>query len=491
MSEIDNYRLPDKAPEPPEDDLTLDEGLSPLRYGPIAGDPELPANVDAEKTILGAILLDNAAFREAAECLESDDFSLDSHRRIFLRMAELVDTDHAVDIVTLVAKLSQYKEVAAVGGVAYLADLTMGLPRRPVIEEYIRIVKDKSLLRKVMGICSTAIARAADQSETALEVLGAAELALADLLPKYIRYRPEEILVSATDFAADAPRGVDWAVWGVMQRGGNGVIAADGKTGKSLLAIHLALHLATGTDWLGLPVTRPVQVALISREDDPGETARRIGSMVAGSAAELRYLATLDERFWLSTRAQMPTFLLENKKEVREITEALKHRKVEIAFFDVFRSLWTGDENDAQEESKVLEVLRGIQREAGCSVVLLHHLNKGDSVNPFQKLRGSTALSGWWEWGMGISIVNQEEDETAWVREIRFQTKAARAHSRIHYRIAGPEEAMRMERTEAPERAEARPRRKVAEIVSGGRDQGAVVREMPPPVKNYYEKEEA
>ena len=58
--------------------------------------------------------------------------------------------------------------VESVGGVAYLASLTEGLPRRPVIEEYIRIVKDKSLLRKLMLICSAAIARAADQGETAL-----------------------------------------------------------------------------------------------------------------------------------------------------------------------------------------------------------------------------------------------------------------------------------------------------------------------------------
>jgi replicative DNA helicase len=72
-------------------DLTFDAGLS--------------ANVDAEKTILGTILLDNAAHAEAAEKLESDDFSLDSHRRIFLRMSELMDAKHAVDIVTLANEL--------------------------------------------------------------------------------------------------------------------------------------------------------------------------------------------------------------------------------------------------------------------------------------------------------------------------------------------------------------------------------------------------
>src|SRR6202051_2322202 len=152
----------------------------------LALDTGLPANVDAEKTILGAILLDNAAHSEAAEKLDSEDFSLDSHRRIFLRMSELMNAQRAVDIVTLSHELARYKEVESVGGVAYLASLTEGLPRRPVIEEYIRIVKDKSLLRRLMLICSNAIARAADQSETALEVLGAAEMALLEVSEKGI-----------------------------------------------------------------------------------------------------------------------------------------------------------------------------------------------------------------------------------------------------------------------------------------------------------------
>src|SRR5579863_3366869 len=114
-------------------------------------DTGLPANIDAEKTILGAVLLDNTAHSEAAEKIDADDFSLDSHRRIFLRMSDLMNSQRAVDIVTLAEELARHKEVESVGGVAYLASLTEGLPRRPVIEEYIRIVKDKSLLRRLMG----------------------------------------------------------------------------------------------------------------------------------------------------------------------------------------------------------------------------------------------------------------------------------------------------------------------------------------------------
>ncbi len=71
-------------------------------------------------------------------------------------------------------------------GVAWLASLTEGLPRRLSIEEYVRIVKDKSLLRQLINICSMAITRAADQSEEALEVLNAAESSLLEVTEKGI-----------------------------------------------------------------------------------------------------------------------------------------------------------------------------------------------------------------------------------------------------------------------------------------------------------------
>jgi replicative DNA helicase len=242
----------------------------------------MPASLDAERTILGAILLDNAAHAEASSRLEPEDFSLDSHRRIFQRMSELVDTQRAVDIVTLANELSRYKEVESVGGVAYLASLTEGLPRRPVIEDYIRIVKDKSLLRRLMSICSAAIARAADQSETALEVIGDAEARLLEVSEKGITHglqaldlivqhsfgsidnlykQSKEVTGLATDFTE-----FDRMTSG-LQRGELIIIAARPSMGKTALAINIAQNAA---------VNHAATVAVFSLEMSKESLLRRM-----------------------------------------------------------------------------------------------------------------------------------------------------------------------------------------------------------------------
>ncbi len=144
-------------------------------------DRGLPASVDAERSILGAILLDNHTYNQAAELLRPDDFSLDSHRRIYAAIMELSEGGRPVDSITLIEELNRKKEVEAVGGVAYLSSLTDGLPHRPNIEQYARIVRDKALLRRLIHAANGAIARAVDQSDPTDEILGATEAAMLEL----------------------------------------------------------------------------------------------------------------------------------------------------------------------------------------------------------------------------------------------------------------------------------------------------------------------
>ena len=160
-------------------------------------DTGLPANVDAKKTILGAIMLDNAAYFECTD-LEASCFSLESHRKIFERIGQMLAGNDAVDLVTLANELGRTKDIESVGGVAYLSSLTEGLPQRPVIDQYIRIVKDKSMLRRVMAICSDGLARAADQVE-------ASEILIADVDRQLLEIARssdgEQSLVSQTEAA--------------------------------------------------------------------------------------------------------------------------------------------------------------------------------------------------------------------------------------------------------------------------------------------------
>lgn len=131
-------------------------------------DRGLPAAFDAEKTILGAILNDNSALWDG---LQGEWLSLDSNRRIFACMLRMGSDGRSIDLVTLSNELGQAKELEAVGGVAYLASLTEGLPRRLAIDQYVRIVRDKWALRRVMHVSSAASARAADQSEDSAELI--------------------------------------------------------------------------------------------------------------------------------------------------------------------------------------------------------------------------------------------------------------------------------------------------------------------------------
>ena len=146
----------------------------------------LPANVEAERSILGAILLDNHAFNEAAEHLKAEDFSLDSHRRIYSRMVELADSSRPIDLITLAEELDRCKELEAIGEVAYLSSLLDGVPDRPSIEHYIKIVRDKALLRGLIHAANGAIARAAEQADPAEEILNDAEAAIFQLSEKRI-----------------------------------------------------------------------------------------------------------------------------------------------------------------------------------------------------------------------------------------------------------------------------------------------------------------
>jgi replicative DNA helicase len=138
-------------------------------------DRGLPASPDAERSILGGIILDNYLVNEATQGLLPEHFYLDSHRRIFQRMMDLNETAKPIEIISLSEELARHKELESVGGVAYISSLTDGVPRRQSIEHYVRLVKDKALLRGLIHAANGMISKALDQEDEAGEILDGAE----------------------------------------------------------------------------------------------------------------------------------------------------------------------------------------------------------------------------------------------------------------------------------------------------------------------------
>lgn len=119
----------------------------------------LPASIEAERAVLGAIILNNVCINQAASRLQESDFALDSHQRIYRAMLELVDHGGKIDFVTLTERLKIEKLLAFVGGDSYVTGLTDGLPRYSNIEHYVEIVREKARARMLLNLFTSGAGR--------------------------------------------------------------------------------------------------------------------------------------------------------------------------------------------------------------------------------------------------------------------------------------------------------------------------------------------
>jgi replicative DNA helicase len=164
----------------------------------------LPVSMEAERAILAGILLDSSLYDEAAAIITPDHFSLDAHRRIFSRMRELKQAGQPVDMITLVECLARRKELELVGDVGYVSSLIDGVPERPSLKHYIRIVKGKALLRGLINVAQNSIAEAIEHTDEPEEVLGRAERAILQLSEATVSEKPLVSLAEATPDAYNA-----------------------------------------------------------------------------------------------------------------------------------------------------------------------------------------------------------------------------------------------------------------------------------------------
>ncbi len=363
--------------------------------------PGLPASIHTEVVILGAMLLDSLAINDATARLEADDFSLDSHRRIYTAIMEMLAAGHAVDLITLRNALEKKKELEAVGGPGYLSSLVDGIPRKLNIEDYVRIVKDKSLLRQMMGIFTDGVTRTAEQSDESIQILSDIEQRLAEVADKSI----QRSFFDIADIVKDSFGSIDKLyeqgreVTGLrthydefdkmtsgLQNSELIIIAARPSMGKTAWAINIAQNAA---------VKDGKVVAVFSLEMSKESLLRR---MLAGEASVgARKLQTgflgRDDKDKLNRGLER---LMESKlfvddtpgitlAEMRAKARRLKQQEGSLDLIVIdYLQLMTGSktqgkgfENRTQEVSSVSRGLKALAKEMQVPVVALSQLSRG------------------------------------------------------------------------------------------------------------------
>src|SRR6186997_3295116 len=223
----------------------------------------LPHNLEAERSVLGAILVHNNAFNLAAQVIDSNDFYRDAHRRIFDKMVALNERHDAIDFVTLKEELARSGQLDDVGGPAYIASLADGVPRATNVEYYAKIVKEKSTLRNLIYAANKILTNAyeADQeSDIVLDEAESAIFAVADdrLKAGFVPMRdlvkesfPKiEQLFEQKRLITGVPTGfvdLDEMTRG-LQPGDLIIVAARPSMGKTSLVLNMAQHVAVQPD---------------------------------------------------------------------------------------------------------------------------------------------------------------------------------------------------------------------------------------------------
>ena len=153
----------------------LNTALMSTSFGNVALTKGLPANLEAEKFILGSLLLDDTRFIEVAGQITTEDFILEKHRRIFTRMEELHERSVKIDRITVAEELQRRGELESVDGLTYLVSLDDGLPQISNLDGYIRIVREKAILRKIAVASQHLMNRALMAEEDPRDILASVE----------------------------------------------------------------------------------------------------------------------------------------------------------------------------------------------------------------------------------------------------------------------------------------------------------------------------
>jgi replicative DNA helicase len=360
-----------------------------------------PQNLEAERSVLGGILLENQAMVNVMEILQDEDFYRDSHRKIYRAMVDLSERRDPVDLITLTEEVNRKGALQDVGGAVYLAALADEVPTAANILYYAKIVKEKSVLRQLIEAATEVARQGYEEPEDAVAFLDIAEQTILEISRRQqrqgfvpLRSVLQETFKSIEELYAQQgmPSGVgtgfadfDHKTAG-LQRSDLIIIAGRPSMGKTALALNIARNVA---------VNGNVPVAVFSLEMSRAQLATRLLCSEAQiDASKLRsgYLKKSD--FPKLTKAadllsRAPIFIDDSPSmHVREMRGKARQMKlehgIELVVVDYLQLMHgTGKvENRVQEISEISRSLKQLAKELNIPILALSQLNRGVENRP-------------------------------------------------------------------------------------------------------------
>ena len=375
----------------------------------------LPHNLDAERSVLGAILIDNATFNVVAAVLQPDAFFRDAHRRIFERMADLSERSQPIDFITLKEELARAGELDEVGGPAYLAALTDGVPRSTNAEYYAQIVKEKATLRALIFSANKILATAYEAEQEADLILDEAESSIFAVADDRVKagFVPMKTLVSesfpkieklfthkshitgvATGFAD-----IDRKTRG-LQPGDMVIVAARPSMGKTSLVLNICQHVATHggvAGFFSLEMSKESlfmrMLASEARIDMHRLMSGQIGQREYGQITEA--LESLSEaQLFIDDTAGISVLEMRAKARRLKAEHGLNLLAIDYVQLMTGRGRF---ENRTLELASISRSLKGLAKELGVPIIVLSQLSRASEARSDKRpqlsdLRESGAL---------------------------------------------------------------------------------------------------
>jgi replicative DNA helicase len=345
------------------------------------------------------VLLENRSIHEAAVLLPGD-FSLDSHQSIFRHMLELDDAGKPIDAITLSDSLTRVKALEAIGGVAYLATLMDGVPRRPSISNYVEMVKDISKRRQLMRVLDSTLTQLQEPFETTKDCFSYVEEALlrieadsAQTEVKHVRAIGTRVLDNIIR-VSNSQAGLIGLTTGIevlddettgFRAGELVYIGGRPKQGKSSLMIQGAVaNLKAG-----------IPTAIFSLEMSEDDVLNRMYSIAGGvyyyKIRDPRLLSSLEKSRLIeaqATVAEWPLYITDkaslSSREISAHTRLLARRHgVKLAYVDYLQKIHEKSAKDPRQAATLSsERLRVAAKSEQVAVVVLSQLRRPERADP-------------------------------------------------------------------------------------------------------------